>query len=112
MVFAIAQYKGRADEEARALTFTTLVLANLALIFTNRSWHRTIPSMLHIPNLALWCVVGGTLAFLGLVLLVPYSRTLLRFSVLHLHDFAICLGAAMCSILWFEIFKVWKRERA
>ncbi len=111
-VFAIAHYNGRADEEARALTFTTLVLANLALIFTNRSWRRTIPSALHIPNPALWWVVGRTLAFLCLVLFVPYSRTLLRFSVLHLHDFAICLGAAICSILWFEIFKVWKRERA
>ena len=112
MVFAIAHYNGRPDEEARALTFTTLVLANLALIFTNRSWHRTIPSTLHIPNPALWWVVGGTMAFLGLVLFVPYTRTLLSFSVLHLPDFAICLGAAMCSILWFEVFKVWKRERA
>ena len=108
MVFAVAHYSGRADEEARALTFTTLVLANLALIFTNRSWGRTIPGTLRIPNPALWWVVGGTLTFLGLVLFVPYSRTLLRFSVLHLHDFAICLCAAVCSILWFEIFKLWK----
>jgi Ca2+-transporting ATPase len=109
MVFAVAHYSGRVDEEARALTFTTLVLANLALIFTNRSWGRTIPSTLRVPNPALWWVVGGTLAFLGLVLFVPYSRTLLRFSVLHLHDFAICLGAAICSVLWFEIFKLLRR---
>jgi len=112
IVFAAAHYNGRADEEARALTFTTLVLANLALIFTNRSWRRTIPGTLHVPNPALWWVVGGTLTFLGLVLFVPYSRTLLRFSVLHLHDFAICLGAAMCSVLWFETFKLCKKVRA
>ncbi len=112
VVFALAHYSGRADEEARALTFTTLVLANLALIFTNRSWSRTIPRTLHIPNPALWWVIGGTLAFLGLVLFVPYSRGLFRFSVLHLHDFGICLGAAVCSILWFEIFKFWKKQSA
>ncbi len=112
IVFAVAHYSGRGEEEARALTFTTLVLANLALICTNRSWSRMIPHTLHVPNPALWWVVAGTLAFLNLVLFVPYCRTLLRFSVLHLHDFAICFAGAGCSILWFEIFKAWKREKA
>ncbi len=111
LVFAVAHYSGRADEEARALTFTTLVLANLALIFTNRSWGRTISRTLHVPNPALWWVIGGTLTFLGMVLFVPYFRTLLRFSVLHFHDFAICLGAAVCSILWFEILKLLQTDR-
>lgn len=41
-VFAGAHRSGRAAEEARGLTFVTLVLANLALIFTNRSWGTTI----------------------------------------------------------------------
>ena len=33
--------------EARALTFTTLIFSNLGLIYTNRSWSRTIPALLH-----------------------------------------------------------------
>ena len=108
VVFAAAHYSGRADDEARALTFTTLVLANLALIFTNRSWGRTILGTLRSSNPALWWVVGGTLAFLSLVIFVPFFRNLFRFSVLHLNDFVICLGAAVFSILWFEAFKLWK----
>lgn len=112
LVFAVAHYRGRADEEARALTFTTLVLANLALIFVNRSWNHTILGTLRFPNPALWWVVVGAVAFLGLVLFVPFSRTLFRFSVLHLHDLAICLAAAAFSVVWFEIFKLWKKERA
>jgi P-type Ca2+ transporter type 2C len=107
-VFAVAHYSGRADQEARALTFTTLVLANLALIFTNRSWGRTILGTLRSSNPALWWVVGGTIAFLGLAILAPFGRELFRFSVLHPNDLAICFGAALCSILWFEIFKSWK----
>jgi Ca2+-transporting ATPase len=109
-VFAVAHYTGRVDEEARALTFTTLVLANLALIFTNRSWRKTILGRLRSPNPALWWVTGGTLCFLGLVIYVPLSRALFRFSVLHLHDLAICLGAAILSIAWFEVFKLWKAQ--
>ena len=111
-VFAIAHYSGRRDEEARALTFTTLVLANLALIFTNRSWEKPIPGTLRVANPALWWVVAGTLLFLVLTIFVPFSRALFRFSALHVHDFAICLAAAFVSILWFEILKLWKAQAA
>ncbi len=109
-VFAVAHYSGRADEEARALTFATLVLANLTLIFTNRSWRRTILGTLRSSNPALWWVVGGTIAFLGLVICVPFSRELFRFSALHLSDWAVCFFAALCSILWFEVLKAWKEK--
>lgn len=108
VVFAASYYGGRGEQEARALTFTTLVIANLALIFTNRSWGRTILGSLRFSNPALWWVVGGTMAFLGLVIFVPFLRALFRFSVLHPVDLAVCVGAAACSILWFEALKVWR----
>src|SRR5262249_45706879 len=53
-VFVIALYRGQGELDARALTFTTLIVANLGLIFTNRSWSRTILATLHEPNSALW----------------------------------------------------------
>jgi len=111
VVFAVAYYGGRGEQEARTLTFTTLVIANLALIFTNRSWGRTILGSLRFSNPALWWVVGGTTAFLGLVIFLPFSRELFRFSVLHPIDFVICISAALCSILWFEILKLWRGQR-
>jgi len=107
-VFAAAHYGGRGEQEARALTFSTLVMANLALIFTNRSWGRTILGTLRFPNPSLWWVIGGTIGFLGLVIFVPFLRELFHFSVLHPLDLAVCVGAAACSILWFEVLKVWK----
>lgn len=110
-VFATAHYSGRGEQEARALTFTTLVMANLALILTNRSWARTILARLHSPNPSLWWVIGGTIGFLGFVIFVPFLRDLFRFSVLHLIDLAVCAGAAAFSILWFEAFKLWKAGR-
>jgi Ca2+-transporting ATPase len=110
-VFAAAHYSGRGEQEARALTFTTLVMANLALIFTNRSWGRTILATMHSPNPSLWWVIGGTIGFLGFVIFVPFLRDLFRFSVLHPVDFAVCAGAAACSILWFEALKLWKAGR-
>jgi len=52
-VFAISIHRGQSEAEARALNFTTLIIANLCLILTNRSWSRTILSMMKSPNAAL-----------------------------------------------------------
>ena len=105
-VYAIALYRGQGESDARALTFTTLIIANLGLILTNRSWSRTILSTLCSPNTALWWVLGGAAIFLGLVLYVPFLRSLFRFSALHPFDVAICLVSGIVSILWFEGLKL------
>jgi Ca2+-transporting ATPase len=109
-VFAIDLYRGQGAADARALTFTTLVIANLALILTNRSWSRSILTTLRSPNAALWWVVGGALAFLGLVLYVPLLRNLFSFKLLHPIDLAIALAAGVASVLWFEGLKAFSRQ--
>jgi Ca2+-transporting ATPase len=109
-VFYIAMYRGQGELDARALTFCTLIIANLGLILTNRSWSRTIISTLQSPNKALWWVVGGTLLFLGMVLYFPFLRDLFRFSKLHPVDLTICLGAGVLSIMWFEVLKMLNRR--
>jgi Ca2+-transporting ATPase len=105
-VFGIALFRGVGESEARALTFTTLIIANLGLILTNRSWSRTILSTLRSPNRALWWVLGGATAFLGAVLSIPFLRTLFHLSTLHVVDLLICLSAGVVSILWFEGLKM------
>ena len=109
-VFVISLKRGQSEEDARALTFTTLIIANLALIFTNRSWTRIVLGTLLSPNAALWWVTGGALAFLGLALYVPVLRNLFRISFLHPSDIFICFGAGVVSILWFEVMK-WANNR-
>jgi len=108
-VYLLGMFGWKSDGDATALSFTTLVVANLGLIFANRSWSRTIWSTLRTPNPALWIVLGGTLCFLGLALYVPFLRGLFHFSMLHPSDIAICLAAGMVSILWFEGLKVFRR---
>ena len=110
-VLFIARLRGEPETNVRALTFTTLIVANLALILANRSWNRVIFSTLRYPNPALWWIVAGSLSVLGLVLYVPFIRELFRFSVLHVNDLLICLGAGVASILWFEVLKLATRGR-
>ncbi len=105
-VYGIALHLGEGEFESRALVFTTLVVANLSLIFTNRSWSRTILATFRSPNAALWWVVGGALVSLGLVLYLPFLRDLFRFAALSSGDLALSLAAGVAGILWFEVLKL------
>ena len=104
-MFLVSLHRGQSEGEARALTFTTLIIANLGLILANRSWSRTIFDMMGLPNRALWWVVGSALTLLAVVLYVPAFRALFRMSYLHGIDIVICLLAGLSSIVWFEAVK-------
>ncbi|HET8667237.1 MAG TPA: cation-translocating P-type ATPase, partial [Terriglobales bacterium] len=110
-VLAAAHLRGESESNTRALTFTTLVISNLALILVNRSWTRIVLATLRSPNPAVWWVVGGAVVVLATVLYVPWFRDLFRFSQLHAGDLIICTMAAGLSVLWFEALKVFGRGR-
>jgi Ca2+-transporting ATPase len=105
-VYLLALTLGSPAAEARALAFTTLIVANVALIQTNRSWSRSALATLRTPNAAMQWIAGGAVTVLALVLFVPFLRELFGFAALHLDDLLICLGAGISSILWFEGIKV------
>jgi Ca2+-transporting ATPase len=88
------------------MSFVTLVIGNLGLIFTNRSLTRSILATLRIPNPALWWVTAGTLFFLGLAVLVPFLRGLFSFDPLHLWEIGLIGTAGLLSILISESVKL------
>jgi Ca2+-transporting ATPase len=109
-VFAVALHRGQGELDARALTFTTLILANLGLILANRSWDRTALGNLRTPNRAMWWVFAGATALLLAVLYVPFLRTLLHFSSLHPDDLVLCLVMGAVSLLGVEAAKFVRRR--
>jgi P-type Ca2+ transporter type 2C len=110
-IFLISLYRGQSELDARALTFTTLILANLGLIVSERSSDRIGLKMLQSRNTAFWGVMSGGLIFLALVLWVPFLRQLFSFSFLHPIDIVICLGGGAISLFWFELLKILNRPK-
>ena len=111
-VFVVALYRGQGEADARALGFTTLIVANLGLIFVNRSSTRPALEAMRVPNRALWWIVGGTLLLLALVLYVPVLRTLFSIDLLHPPDIAICFAGGIASVGWLEVVKMLDRWRS
>ncbi len=110
-VYLFALYNNQGETDARTISFTTLIIANLALILTNRSWSYTILETLRSPNKALWWVLGGATAFLAMVLYFPPLQQLFQFCPLHLNDILLCIMAGSASIVWFEGLKWLKRHK-
>ena len=110
-IFGFAYYKGMGADEARTLTFTTLVLASIGLIFTNRSWSRSALATLQSPNAALWWVTSGAVAILATVLFFPALSRLFSFSRLNGVDVLLCVSLGFATFMIFEVFKLLRIPR-
>ncbi len=104
-IYSIALARGDGEKVARALTFTTMVIASLGLILADRSRSGSIIATMRSRNRALWWAIGGGLAFLSAVLYIPLLRGLFSFGFLHYGDVAWALGAGLASIAAFELTK-------
>lgn len=104
-VFKIALITGQTEAESRTLAFLTLLVSNICLILTNRSWSKSMVSYFSVPNRALAAVLAGAAIFSILVLYMPFFRMVFHFGPMHPADILICLGAGAWSVAWFELLK-------
>ena len=89
----------------RALTFFSLVVTIVGLIFVNRSFSASLVTALRRPNRTLVLVLLAVVAMLSLTLLWPFARGLFRFGPLHADDLAVTLGAGVVVLVFLEALK-------
>lgn len=107
IVFLLSLHLGKGEAEARTITFTALVIANLALIAANlsQSHNLNLIRALASENKAFWLVTGGALMLLLLVLYVPILQGLFHFSALNYGDVLIASLAGIFSVIWLKLLK-------
>jgi Ca2+-transporting ATPase len=109
IVFAVYFFglkMGYSEQEDRALAFTTLIAANIAVILSNRSWTRNVFQIVGTSNKTVKYVVGGAAFFLILVLNVPFLLNLFQFEKISLNEAFVCVVLGFSSIIWFELYKM------
>jgi Ca2+-transporting ATPase len=106
--FAVAHYGGLGDDAARTVTFITLVLANIALIFATRLSSPVRGS----SNPALRWVSIGAIAFLIVAIAVPAARSVFRFHPIHLDDLALSAAACAVVVAMFLVVRHWVSRSA
>lgn len=112
IVLLVSQQMERPAGEVRALTFTTLVIANFGLIFINRSYTRSLIELFREKNAAVKWVVGGAASLFALILFVPVIRNVFHFDLLRAKDLLICFVAGAAGLIVFEIIKKIRKKSA
>ncbi len=104
-LYAGVRFTSDSDDLARATTFAALVLANLALIHTNRSWRPTSWRGPAAPNPFFGWISLATVALLiGVLSIAPISR-LFAFARPTPAMLLAAAGVLLLSLLWFEAVK-------
>jgi P-type Ca2+ transporter type 2C len=109
-LFYYAVHTGRTEDEARAISFTTLVLASIMLIAVNLSWEKFALQSFRSHNKALHIMFGATLVMLIAILYVPFFADIFHLAPLGFRDILMVVTAAFASLFWFEIGK-WVHRR-
>jgi len=104
-VRSVVAASGASDGGVRAATFATLLLGNVALIWTNRSRTRSLFALLRVPNAAVVWVTALALSALGLAVTLPAARRLFRFDALAPQVLGWCVLAGAACVAWFELLK-------
>lgn len=92
--------------QTRTMVFVTLILANIFLTFTARSFTHTIFKTIRYKNNLVPLVLSVSIGFLATILLVPPVRNLFELSSLSLNQFLLALAIAIISVGWFEVYKM------
>lgn len=108
LAYATATLLDKNEAQTRALTFTSLVFANIFLVLSNRSWSQTILRSVFKKNPTVWWILGGTVAMLLLINFLPELNNLFKFARLGLLDYSLALAFGLLSIVWYEAYKLIK----
>ncbi|MGH8168990.1 MAG: cation-translocating P-type ATPase [Steroidobacteraceae bacterium] len=105
-VFLFAVLRGLSAEQVRSMGFLTLVCANYALIFANRSFSASPLAGLARPNPSLWISVAGAAGALAAMLRIPSIRGFLHLGPLQSGQVLLCIGAAAVLLCALEGVKL------
>ncbi|HEX4266354.1 MAG TPA: cation-translocating P-type ATPase [Steroidobacteraceae bacterium] len=110
-VFLYASLHGLPSETVRSMGFLTLVGANYALIFANRSFSASPLAGLARPNPSLWISVTAAAGALVAMLLIPAVAGFLHLGPLRAHQVLLCIAAAVVLLGALQGVKLLVRRR-
>lgn len=100
---------GLSGDATRTMVFLCLVSANIWLTLVNRSFYYSILTSFRYRNQLIPIIIGVTLLLTMFLLLFPPARTLFQFAVLSPLQLGLAFIAGFVSVIWFELYKLFRR---
>jgi len=109
-LYYIFMNNGHSIEETRTMVFTTLILSNIFLTFSGRSFTQTMYYTNKYKNSLVPVILIVSVIFLLVLHFVYPVRNLFQLTSITFLEFLVCFGTAFVSVMWFEVYKMdlWK----
>jgi Ca2+-transporting ATPase len=96
-------------EYTRTTVFATLILCNIFLTFSNRSFEEPITKTIRYKNNLVPYILTISLVFLFSILFITPFRTIFQLTPIGAYSFAVCVLVSGLCTGWFELFKSLKK---
>ena len=99
------------EDLTRTMVFATLISANVFLTLVNRSFYYSLFATLSYRNNLVPLIIAITVLLLAAVVTIPVLKNLFEFETLRLEQIAVASFVGGVSVLWFEGYKWFIRNR-
>ena len=96
----------------RTIIFVTLLFCNIFLTLVNRSFLYTVLKTIAYKNNLVPQIIVIKLVFIAALIYIPFVRDLFMLNTLSIKMLAGCIGVAIVSTLWIDVWKVVRRNFA
>ncbi len=105
--YAIAN--GADEAKTRAYVFLTMMAVNIFLTLTCRSFEYSIAKTIFYKNRLMPIILGISTLMMAAILFIPTMNRLFQMEPLQWSEIGICLGTALVSVGWIEVWKALRR---
>lgn len=109
-VYQYCLAEGCTENGTRTTIFLTLIASNIFLTLENRSFYYSIFTTIRYKNNLVLLIIGITILITSLLLFVPVFSKFFLFEKVDLSQIGLSVLVAFVSVLWIEIYKIFKRR--
>ncbi|WP_264521509.1 cation-translocating P-type ATPase [Flavobacterium sp. N1994] len=102
---------GFSEKYTRTTIFLTLITSNIFLTLENRSIYYSIFTTIRYKNNLVLMIIGITIAVTSLLLYVPVFSRFFLFEKVDSAQIGFSVLVAFVSVMWIEIYKLFKRKK-
>jgi len=94
----------------RTIIYSTLILSNIFLTLSNRSFYYSVFTTIRYKNALIPLILSASLIILLLSIYFTPFQNIFQFVPLQVIDLSYCLIGAFAGVMWIEIVKFIKRR--
>ena len=110
-IYQYAIEENMSENGTRTLIFLTLITSNIVLTLANRSFYYSIFKTILYKNNLVGLIIGLTIVLTALLLFIPVFSNFFLFEKISISKVGLCILVGSISVLWVEIYKIFKRRK-